>query len=144
MSDLLDKLARLEQLFCQLEEQLGDPALMGQPQYQQVMRDHARILKVVVPYRDIVQAQQNVAGSKELLADPDMKELAELEIAESEQLIEDKIEEIKSLLAIADPMADRPALLEIRAGTGGDEAALFAGDLGPDVQHVLSGSRLEV
>jgi len=129
MSTLLDKLAVLDVRFDELEAKVSDPAVIASSEYQQVLREHARVARLVTPYRALRKAVEEAEAARELLADPEMKPMAEAEIDEREAEAERLEDEIKGLLAQDDPMADRPALLEIRAGTGGDEACLFAGDL---------------
>jgi peptide chain release factor 1 len=126
---LLDKLAILEDRFSEVEARLSDQSVIGTPAYAQVMREHGRLLRLLGPYRKLRQVQDDLAGARELLADPDMREMAEEEIAAKQAEVAEGIEHIKALLVQADSAADRPAILEIRAGAGGDEACLFAGDL---------------
>ncbi len=129
MSDLLDKLATLADRHRALEARLADPEVMGGPEYPAVLRDHARLGRLVSPYRELRQALDDVAEARELLGDPEMREMAEAEVAERQAAADRLLERIKALLVQADALNDRPALLEVRAGAGGDEACLFAGDL---------------
>ncbi|MHC5067172.1 MAG: peptide chain release factor 1 [Planctomycetota bacterium] len=126
---MLDQLAVLARRFDELEGRIADPAVIASTEYQGVLREHARLSRLIVPYRELAAAQAAADDAAELLADPDMREMAELEISEQRQRAADLEEDIKALLVQADPMADRPAILEIRAGTGGDEACIFTGDL---------------
>jgi peptide chain release factor 1 len=129
MTDLISSLENLHERYEQLTEQLGDTSIMGTPRYLALMRDHSRLGKLMQPFRKLKTARQNLAGARELLSDPEMKAIALEEIAQSEALMAHLTEEIKSLLVQADATGSRDAILEIRAGTGGDEASLFAGDL---------------
>jgi len=132
MSDLLDKLAPFEQQFAQLEEKLADPAVVGAPrEYAEVAKQHAALRPVVqaaATFRDTL-AQLAAAGS--MLEDPDeeVQELARAEIEELEQKRDQLERGIRVLLVPKDPNDEKNAILEIRAGTGGEEAALFAADL---------------
>ncbi|MFW5830264.1 MAG: peptide chain release factor 1 [Planctomycetota bacterium] len=126
---MLRKLERLAAHHAELEEQLGDPTLMGTPAYRRITREHARMGRLIVPYREARKAWDELHGARELLDDPDMAELAQEEVAATEAAFVDAMERIKASLVQADEAADRPAILEIRAGAGGDEACLFAGDL---------------
>lgn len=126
-------LAKLDQLTERLEEvnnllmQEGVTADMDQ--YRKLTREHAELEPLVVLYKDYVQAGQDIAGAQEMLSDPDMKELAQEEIASGKARIEQFELDLQKMLLPKDPNDERNIYLEIRAGTGGDEAALFAGDL---------------
>jgi peptide chain release factor 1 len=132
MADLLDKLAPFEQRFAQLEEKLADPAVAGSArEYAEVAKQHAALRPVVqaaAAFRDTL-AQLEAAGS--MLEDPDeeVQELARAEIAELDEKRAQLELEIRVLLVPKDPNDEKNAILEIRAGTGGEEAALFAADL---------------
>ena len=120
------KLAR----FRELEGQLADPAVAGDPaKFGKAAKEHGALNKLVAPYLDWQRLDAAIKSSEELLADPDMKPMAEEELADlrpKRDVLRDKLED----LLLVDPADDFDALiLEIRAGTGGDEAALFAGDL---------------
>jgi peptide chain release factor 1 len=114
----------------ELERQLMDPSLAGQrDRYKQVTREHAEVSRMVDLAREMRALEQERADLAELLADPDMREMA---VADKER-IDARLPEIEHQLRLLmlprDPYEGRNILLEIRAGTGGDEAALFAGDL---------------
>ena len=126
---LWQKLSALHQRFKELEQALSDDKIIGTPAYNRVLKEHARLARLMAPYLKIEQARSDIEGAQELLEDPEMRAEAEAEVAEQEQVIVDGTEHIKELLAQADSASDRPAILEIRAGTGGDEASIFAGDL---------------
>ncbi len=126
---LLEKLAALQDHHGELEQKLSDTDLMGTPEYGLITQEHARLARLLTPYGKIKQAIEDKEGALELLEDPDMADMAQEEIATSEQVIETEIEYIKGLLVQSDSASDRPAMIEIRAGAGGDEASLFAGDL---------------
>jgi peptide chain release factor 1 len=127
---MFEKIEELEQRFRELEALLSDPAVIAnQPEFRKLSREHAELSELVSAYRRYKKVQVEIEGNRELLADPDMKEMAGEELAvlglEQERLAE----EIKLLLLPRDPNDDKSVILEIRAGTGGDESALFAGDL---------------
>jgi peptide chain release factor 1 len=97
--------------------------------YRALSREHAEIDPVVALYRDWQQAERELANARELLADPELKMLAEAEAKETKAAMERLEEELQRVLLPRDPNDERNVFLEIRAGTGGDESALFAGDL---------------
>ena len=93
------------------------------------MKEHAEIAPVVEKYREYKKTEQTLEESKEMLSDPELKELAEIEIEEAKKRLPEIEEEIKILLIPKDPDDDKNTICEIRAGAGGEEAALFAGTL---------------
>jgi peptide chain release factor 1 len=123
------KLAR----FRELETQLGDPTITSDPSaFAKVAKEHGSLSKIVKPFLEFQELQKAIAGSEQMLADEadsEMKELAEVELTELRPrlaLLKDKIED----QLLIDPSEDFDRLImEVRAGVGGDEAALFAGDL---------------
>jgi len=129
MADLLSSLARLAERYDQLGEQLADGATVASPRYLPLMREHARLGKLMIPYRRLLKADADADAAHALLTDPDMKDMAKEEMATNQTLSATLLEELKGLLVQGDATGTRDAILEIRAGTGGDEAALFAGDL---------------
>jgi peptide chain release factor 1 len=132
MSDLLDKLAPFERRFAEIEEALADPAVAGSPaEYAQVAKEHASLRSVAqaaAAYRENL-AEEGEARS--MLEDPDdeVRELARAELDELNRRRAELEQEIRALLTPKDPNDAKNAILEIRAGTGGEEAALFASDL---------------
>ncbi len=127
---MLDKLRAVETKYDQLMAEMADPAVQNDTA---TFRSHSKALAEIQPlvehFRQYKEVVAQIAASEELLKDPDMRELAEEELAtltaESERLLT----EMKILLVPKDPNDEKNVVLEIRAGTGGDEAALFAGDL---------------
>lgn len=93
------------------------------------MKEHAELEPVVEKYREYKKAQNQLEEAKEMLNDPDLKELAEADMLEAKEKLPKIEEELKVLLIPKDPDDDKNVICEIRAGTGGDEAALFAGTL---------------
>jgi peptide chain release factor 1 len=127
---MMDKIEELERRYQELEALLSDPVVISnQPEFRKFSREHSDLSELVAAYRRYRKVLGDISDNQELLADPDMKEMAEDELkvleAEKEQLDAD----IRLLLLPKDPNDDKSVILEIRAGTGGDESALFAGDL---------------
>ncbi|WP_420474858.1 peptide chain release factor 1 [Noviherbaspirillum sp. ST9] len=126
-------LAKLDQLAERLEELnnllMQEGATNDMDQYRKFTREHAELGPLVALYKDYKQAHEDIATANEMLADPDMKDLAQEEIAAAKARIEALEAELQKMLLPKDPNDERNIYLEIRAGTGGDEAALFAGDL---------------
>jgi peptide chain release factor 1 len=132
MSDLLEKLAPFEQRFAELEEKLADPAVAGSAgEYAQVAKEHASLRSIVQAAAAIREIFAQQADATSILEDPDeeVRELARAELAGLEQKRTALEQEIRVLLIPRDPNDEKNAIIEIRAGAGGDEAALFAADL---------------
>ena len=109
-----------------VEADLGDPNVLGDAKrYRQTLRDHAFLKKLESAYAAYDKVLGDIKGNEELLSDPDFKEEAEAEIAS----LKESLPEVEKRLLKPDPFESRNAVLEIRAGTGGEEAALFAGNL---------------
>jgi peptide chain release factor 1 len=127
---MFEKIEELERRFQELEALLADPAVIGnQAEFRRFSREHAELSGLVDAYRRYKKVLAEIADNRELLADPDMKEMAEEEL-QGLDAERDRLEgEIRLLLLPRDPNDDKSVILEIRAGTGGDESALFAGDL---------------
>jgi peptide chain release factor 1 len=129
-ASMFDKLKQVEARFEDLNQQLADPAVLADgARYQKTAKAHAEISELVEKYREWKQVEKGVADAKVLLDDPDMKALAQEELAELEKRREALEQELKVLLLPSDPNDEKNVILEIRAGTGGDEASLFAADL---------------
>lgn len=127
---MLEKIEEIERRFQELEALLSDPAVIGnQTEFRKLSREHADIAPLVDAYRQHRKVLEEIEGNRELLADPDMKEMAEEELKSLEERREELEKEIRLLLLPKDPNDSRNVILEIRAGTGGDESALFSGDL---------------
>ena len=125
--------AKLAQLSARLEElnQLlsSENVTADLDNYRRLSREHAEISPVVKLYEKHRAAEQEVHGAQTMMSDPEMKELAEAEIREGKQKLAQIEAELQRRLLPNDPNDDRNTFLEVRAGTGGDESALFAGDL---------------
>ncbi len=139
---------KLEQLIARHEEVaalLADPDVMAdQNQFRDLSKEYAQLDPVSKTFTDYKQQQDNIVAAQEMLDDPDMRELAEEELdsAKSRQLELEK--ELQILLLPKDPHDDSNIFLEIRAGTGGDEAAIFAGDLFRMYSRYAEGRRWQV
>ena len=139
-------IAEIERTFAELERQLGDPELIAdQRSYAQVARRHKALSKahaLAQRWRELT-AQQ--AEAEELAADPDeeMRAFAQEQLAEARAELPDLEEEIRLEMLERDPADDKDVIIEVRAGTGGDEAALFAGDLYDDVRPLRRVARLQ-
>ena len=97
--------------------------------FRALTREHSEVSEVAARFESFLHREQDLAGAKGMLDDPDMAQMAQEEIAEAQADITSLEEELQRLLLPKDPDDSRNAFLEIRAGTGGDESALFAGDL---------------
>lgn len=123
---------QVEERFDQIEIELAQPELLkDQEAYQKITRQHAELSKVVTTYRQLKKMRAEKEETQHLLDDPDedMREMAEAELSEIGRAIENLEKELKVLLLPKDPNDEKNILLEIRAGTGGEEAALFAAEL---------------
>ena len=118
--------ARLEELNALLS---SEDATQNMNSYRQLAREHAEITPVVELYHRYQQSERDVESALELANDPEMKELAEAEIEAGREKLAELETELQKQLLPRDPNDERNIFLEIRAGTGGDESALFAGDL---------------
>ena len=130
---MFEKLGFLEEKFIDLNNKAADPDVISdQDQFRTVMKEISELEPIVEKYREYKQSQQEMADAKEMMeteTDHDLKEMAEAEYYEKRDLGEQIIEEIKILLLPKDENDEKNVIVEIRAGAGGDEAALFAGDL---------------
>ena len=130
---MYDKLQALEDRFEQLESQISDPEIMAdRAKWQQLVKSHSDLSDVVAVFRQYKKAKGDLQDNKQMLEDklePDFREMVELEVAELTTQIEELEKQLKILLLPKDPNDDKNVIMEVRGGTGGDEAALFAGDL---------------
>ncbi|MDB5797996.1 MAG: prfA [Paucimonas sp.] len=126
-------LAKLDQLANRLEEVstllMQQEATADMEQYRKLTREHAELQPLVALYLDYVQAGADVQTAEGMLSDPEMKDFAQEEIQAARARMEDLAGQLRAMLLPRDPNDERNLFLEIRAGTGGDESALFAGDL---------------
>ena len=127
---MLDKLKDLDLRYEDLESQLGDPRVYGDAEkLRQVNRELKELLPVVETYRAYQAADSRRREAEELLHDPEMKEMAQDELAEAKEELEHLKEKLTILLLPSDPNDSRNVILEIRGGVGGEESALFAHSL---------------
>jgi peptide chain release factor 1 len=127
--------SKLEHLVERLDEVnalLSDPeTISDQQKFTGLTKEHAQITPIVETFNAFISAEEDLAEAKEMLqsGDPDLKEMAQEEIPELETQIEQYQDDLQMMMLPKDPRDDSNIFLEIRAGTGGDEAAIFAGDL---------------
>ena len=127
---MFDKLELVEKRYDELTQMISDPEVIAnQTEWQKLMKEHASIEEVVQKYREYKKVKQDMEEAKEMMQDPEMKELAEAEFYEAKDKLPQIEEELKILLIPKDPDDDKNIICEIRAGAGGEEAALFAGTL---------------
>ena len=127
---MFDKLESVEKRYEELTKLIADPEVISnQEEWKKLMKEHASIQDVVLKYREYKKAKQEMLDAEELMKDPEMKELAEQEYYENKEKLPVIEEELKILLIPKDPDDDKNIICEIRAGAGGEEAALFAGTL---------------
>ncbi|WAV90746.1 peptide chain release factor 1 [Oxalobacter aliiformigenes] len=127
---MLAKLEHLSERLAEIDELLMQPEVVSdQENYRRLNREHAELAPVVALYKDFSQVQQDVETAREMLSDPEMKEFAQQEINEAEEKLAGIENDLQVMLLPKDPNDGKNIFLEIRAGTGGDESALFAGDL---------------
>lgn len=130
---MLDKLHAVEEKYRELESLISDPAaLADMPKWQKLSREHAQLAPVVETYREYKKVREGLAEAKAIFddnPDADMRRLAEDEIAELRPRLEALERELPILLLPKDPNDAKNVIVEIRGGVGGEEAALFAGDL---------------
>lgn len=130
---MFEKLNALEEKYEDLTHKLSDPKVItNQEQFRKCAKAHAELEDIVVKYREYKKVSQELADTRELLrteTDDDMRELAEGELEALATRVETIEEDLRLLLIPKDPNDEKNIVLEIRAGTGGEEAALFAADL---------------
>ncbi len=126
--DYLSKLAPIAARHTEISAKMGEGGLSGE-EFVKLSKEYAELQEVVDIYNEYKSAVEGIAGAKEMLEDPDMAELAQAELDELEEKIPALEDKIKIALLPKDSADTKNAVMEIRAGTGGDEAALFAADL---------------
>ena len=127
---MFQKLEDVEKKYEDLTTKISDPEIISnQNEWRTYMKEHAEIEPIVMKYREYKKVKQQYEEAKEMMNDPELKELAEMEMLENKEKLPQIEEELKVLLIPKDPDDDKNVICEIRAGTGGDEAALFAGTL---------------
>ncbi len=127
---MFQKLEDVEKRFIEITEKISDPEVISrQNEWKQLMKEHAELEPIVLKFREYKKVKNDLEESKEMLEDPELKELAEAEMLEAKEKLPKLEEELKILLIPKDPDDDKNIICEIRAGAGGDEAALFAATL---------------
>lgn len=130
---LLAKFESIKHRFEEVGQQITDPAVISDmKRYIKLNQEYRRLEELVQTFKEYKNLVDNIESGKQMLAeesDPEIREMAKEEIEQSEEQLPEKEQEIKLLLVPADPEDGKNAILEIRAGTGGDEASIFAGDL---------------
>ena len=124
---MLDKLEAVEARYEELNKLISDPAVISdQNSFKKYMKEQSGLVDVVEKYREYKKTKQNMDDAEEMMSDPEMKEMAEVEYYESKEKLQVLEEELKILLLPKDANDDNNVIIEIRGGAGGDEAALFA------------------
>ena len=127
---MVDKLKAIAQRLAQVEESLADPAIYSDREaLTKLSREQKELTPVVEVYRALVECDDTIAQAMEMLSDSELRELAQEELQEAKARREELLEEVKILLLPRDPNDNKNVVLEIRAGIGGEEGALFAADL---------------
>ena len=132
MQDLLKKLDAIEYRFTEVGTLIVDPDIISDmDRYVKLNKEYKELEEVVTAYKKYKNIIDNLKSSKELLAaeeDPEMREMAKMEIDELENIRPSLEEDLKLLLIPKDPEDNKNAIMELRAGTGGDEACIFVED----------------
>jgi peptide chain release factor 1 len=130
---MFEKLAQIEKSYEELTEQISSPEFMSDMSaYARLMKQHRSLGEIVNKYREVRKMTEDLQGARDLAAmadDDEMREMAAMEIAEIEAKLPTAEEELKLFLVPKDPNDEKNVILEIRAGTGGDEATLFAAEV---------------
>jgi peptide chain release factor 1 len=131
---LLDKLNSVEQTFNELTRRLADPDVANDPsEILRIARTRSSLEETVDTYDLFRKAEQDLAGARQIMkesaSDPELQEMAAMEVSELQDKVEHLVKRLKVLLLPSDPNDDKNIMLEIRAGTGGDEASIWASDL---------------
>lgn len=131
--NIKDKLEQVKERFEEVQTAMSDPAVFDDPdRYTELTKEHSELKELVEDYDEWVSIKKQIAGNEELIEDGEEPELTEMAREENDELksrLEELEEEIKYKLIPKDPDDSKNVIVEIRAGTGGDEAAIFAGDL---------------
>ncbi len=127
---MFQRLEAVEKRYEELNKLISDPEIISkQNEWKSYMKEHSDIEDIVLKYREYKKAEKQMNDAKELMDDPEMRELAELDFEDAKEKLPKLEEELKILLIPKDPNDDKNVICEIRAGAGGEEAALFAGVL---------------
>lgn len=127
---LLDKLQSIYERFQYLEERMADPSIVNNiDEYSKISKEYKDLREITDTYLLFKNSSQAFIQAKELMIDPEWKEMAQMEIEQLKPQLEELEERLKILLIPRDPEDSKDVIFEIRSGTGGDEASIFAGDL---------------
>ena len=127
---MFQRLEDVEKRYEELTVKISDPAEIAQTSnWQKLMKEHSELTPIVEKYREYKKLKRTIEENEELLKDPELKELAQAEMDEARENLPKVEEDLRILLIPKDPDDDKNIMCEIRAGAGGDEAALFAGTL---------------
>jgi len=130
---MFDKLESAENRYEEINQKLADPSIISNNnEYRKLMKEHAELEPIVIKYREYKKINQDINEARELLdqqLDKEFREMVQEEYNEARKKLEKVKEELRILLLPKDPNDDRSVIVEIRGGAGGEEAALFAGDL---------------
>lgn len=130
---MLERLEFIESKYDELSVKISDPSVMAnQSEWQKLCKEHSEVENIVLKYREYKKAKEDLEADKEMLRDKidaELKEMVEEEIKELEKSVVDYEEELRVMLLPKDPNDSKNVFVEIRGGTGGEEAALFAADL---------------
>ena len=129
---MFDKLDFITEKYDELAQKVSDPEIINnQPVWQKHVKEMGEMEPIVKKYKEYKKAKSDLAEAKEMLdeGDEEMRELAKMEISELEDTIKQQEADLKILLLPKDPNDEKNVILEIRAGTGGEEAALCGADL---------------
>jgi peptide chain release factor 1 len=148
-SYLLDKLKSVEQTFHELTRRMADPDIAKDPaEFQRIAKSRSSLEETVSTFEDWRKTQEDLEGSRQILkeagGDNELRDMAALEVEELESKIAALEQRLKVLLLPSDPNDDKNIMLEIRAGTGGDEASIWAGDLVRMYSRYAEGQRWRV
>ena len=125
--NLVEKLSEVDERYEKVTRELSDPkALADMEQYRRLTREHAELQQIVAAYREYKGVVERIEEARALLDDPELRELAREELTEAERRVEPLEMALRDLLVPKDPLDEKNVILEVRAGTGGEEAALFA------------------
>src|SRR5579883_2057371 len=129
---MFERLEQIASRYEELGEQLASPEIVSDPQkYQKIAKQHRDLEAVVEKYREYKQVTRGIADAKAMIleSDPDLRAMAEEELLQLEEREPAIVEALKVLLLPKDPNDEKNVIVEIRAGTGGDEASLFAAEV---------------
>ncbi|MFP4210285.1 MAG: PCRF domain-containing protein, partial [Alkalispirochaeta sp.] len=133
MAEMIEKIAQIRARFAEVERLVADPDLhKDQKRAVETMREHARLSEILEAYERIDTLRRQIRENEELLhgeEDPEMRSMAEEELGPLRETLEREEQRFTVLLIPPDPLDSKNTIMEIRAGTGGDEASLFAADL---------------